>query len=571
MAGFGSNSPSTGASGTGSTPGASASANAFSNPVAAANATNEPTGFTYQPSQGTRRSSNQGRTHTPTGSSVPLPSATFPRSSSLVSAQSSTSPPVPSMFGSYSSTTPLSQPRTTSAAGSTAAASQARNTGNAGFWRAPAVYRPPGTTPATPASTSATNPQRHVTFTPGPSVNRTASGWMTADPAGWSGSAIETSRDGVFQENGLLSFTWLIEDLSLLRDEVERSPFPPVEGRSVSAGAGKSSIWTSHPIFGDGRWKVELIRSKRTLDKDAGRKAEDDGAVAPSASNDSPASPTAEATEPPAPAAANAGPAEQKSPSPSVTVLSLYLTSMVHDYGERSVAANIFFGIRPASSAGAVSSRPWIWTSSNSFTFRREAEFYECHNLPTLSQILQNREAARDDCFELVIQIGTGPQMVTVARPPGTMTPMPFEIPEARVVPKSLLAGLEGMIDCAATGDIALMVRERGIVPSHPTSSGNSDSGPVDLEVQPWPIGQPMPEVAAEGEAAVPEVVVRDRIIWVHSSMLRSRSEYFRTMLESEFSEGQGQELGKDDGFGRNVRILRVPDAGEYQIVVCRL
>lgn len=83
---------------------------------------------------------------------------------------------------------------------------------------------------------------------------------MSNDPNGFSPSPFSTSP---FEENTLLSFNWLISDLNLLRDEVELSPMPSEGGRSVSAGAGKSEIWTRQPVFGGGSWKVELVRTHR--------------------------------------------------------------------------------------------------------------------------------------------------------------------------------------------------------------------------------------------------------------------------------------------------------------------
>ncbi|CAD6967078.1 unnamed protein product, partial [Tilletia controversa] len=56
---------------------------------------------------------------------------------------------------------------------------------------------------------------------------------------------------GAMAEDTLVSFSWVIGELALLRDEVERTMPPGDEGRSVSAGAGRNPVWTTQPCFGD--------------------------------------------------------------------------------------------------------------------------------------------------------------------------------------------------------------------------------------------------------------------------------------------------------------------------------
>ncbi len=103
-----------------------------------------------------------------------------------------------------------------------------------------------------------------------------------------------------FEENNAVSFTWVLPELALLRDEVEHTAAPhdpfasataaaagagagaggrdgstsPTTARrtleeslvrSVSAGAGKSEVWTTQPLFGEGKWKLELVRTLRNL------------------------------------------------------------------------------------------------------------------------------------------------------------------------------------------------------------------------------------------------------------------------------------------------------------------
>lgn len=434
---------------------------------------------------------------------------------------------------------------------------------NAGYWRAPA--RPSNAQNAASASgsfafASATNnTARNALGT----ATASRQGWPLADPAGWAGSTLEVRRTGDFHENSLLSFSWTIQDLALLQEEVEKSPQLTDEGRSVSAGAGKSEIWTCHPIFGDGKWKLELIRTRRE---------------------------SAASYE-------HTSPLSDDEASNGTTVLSAYLTSMVLDYnsGDVTIPAQIMLGIKVPSPQPASHSRrkDWIWTYFTNYTFRREAEFFECHELPTLTSLLANPDIARANAIELVVQIGTGPRLAspTFGKEPGRSSSIdasscnPFQMPDAQFVPNSMLRGLEGLLDDGTTGDVALIVRERGLVPlgarqhDQPTSgsSHHQDAGDWGFEVIPWPVGSAMPDPSRQRDAydAAPhsvdaaanstaQIVVRDRVIWAHSSILSSGSEYFRTMLESGFSEGQGLEETSEQSFtmpgGRRVRVLRIPD-----------
>lgn len=466
-------------------------------------------------------------------------------------APSMTGTGIPSMFGSYSATGSGSS----SLAESYAAAAGRADTSvfdspppgpthSAGYWRAPAQA-------SRPSTASAFRPAH-----PNSNASRTATasryGWATADPAGWAGNTrSEARKKSGFEENTLLSFSWTVSDLQLLREEVEQTPLPSDEGRSVSAGAGKSEVWTCHPIFGDGKWKLELIRSQR--------------ASTPTHQED-----VNDSNSPP-----------QQAPA-STTVLSAYLTSLVLDYGHPEVAipAHVMFGIRAPSNTSTC--RGFVWTAFIEHTFRPEAEFLECHNLPTLSELLADADIANANAIDLVVQIGTGPQLTerseaSITSPSDGRTTndhqlTPFQLQEAQVVPTSLVTGLETLIDCAATGDVALIVRERGIVPA----PRHLDDSPVDVgfEVSPWPVGQSMPSVPASSDEDDddPRVVVRDRVIWAHSAILRSRSEYFATMLDSDFAEGQGLEVQgphRAGGLqaGRRVKVLRIPDSDWYTML----
>lgn len=341
----------------------------------------------------------------------------------------------------------------------------------------------------------------------------------TADPAGWAGNSPASQLTEGFQENNLLSFSWVIKDVSLLRDEVEHTPAPTAEeGRSVSAGAGRSEVWTCQPIFGDAKWKLELVRTKRD--------------------------------------------AAQASDNVEVTVLSAYLTSLVIEGGRHggSLPTSIMLGIRVPSSHAFTESH-WLWSHFDNFVFHSEAEFFECHSLPSLSELLLlSPDVARLNAFELVVQLGTGSQMGALS---GTALSqrLPFRIPETSLVPDTIISALAEMIDDVQTADVALIVRERGAIS---TSASLPDIDGTPRHVTVWPVGTAVPCQDADSPfEAPPRVVVRDRVIWAHSSILRAGSDYFRTMLDSGFSEGQDvQGLNEHTSFrGRRVRVLRMPDA----------
>lgn len=422
-------------------------------------------------------------------------------------------------------------PATATASISTSAAHSARPATNLGFWRAP--HRP--------AVAASHNVPRW------PTVSSNSAHQAATDAARWAGNRSGTqSSASNFQENTVISFEWTIRDARLLRDEVEHTPTVTEEGRSVSAGGGRSEVWGSQPTFGEGRWKLELVRTKRTH---------------------------------PRPLV----PGSEYGPStPDITVLSVYLTSLVVENGPQYVAlpTNVLLGIRPCSSRSSTN-QSWVWTHFSSYTFQREAEFYECHELPSLSDLLETPAIASANAFELVVQLGAGPQTDFASKDSLSHRRMPFAMPSTRLVQDSIVAGLEGLIDCAATGDIAIVVRERGVVAGGGPRAMHSghDGGILGWEVLPWPVGTVLPAepfdsgnssgLHNEAERAGPETVIRERVIWAHSSILRSRSEYFRTMLDSGFAEGVGiaeasrgtHNQGGGNSNGRRIKMIRIPDA----------
>lgn len=373
------------------------------------------------------------------------------------------------------------------------------------------------------------------------------SGWMLADPAGWSGWASAGRVCSGFEENQVVSFSWAIPEANLLRDEVEKSPLPSEGGRSISAGAGKSEVWTTQPIFGDGKWKLELVRTSRP----------DEGIMGSSEKGKSQED------------------KEEEKATGGTTVLSVYLTSMVLDYSspELEIPASIMIGIRPVHSpAKTARSGSWIWREFVHHVFRREHEYYECHQLPRLSDLLQDKDVQRQDAFTLTVQISTGPRGSASQDPGGRASganeASPFAVQDKQLVHHSLINGLERLLDCKSTGDVVLIVRERGIVK---TQAPSSTDGPKDAQDEVWtlPVGTPLYDwaVAEANGGSETQVVVRDRLLWAHASILGARSEFFHDMLQSHFAEGQEQNLstGETHGdtmqlHGRRVKTLRIKD-----------
>lgn len=382
------------------------------------------------------------------------------------------------------------------------------------------------------------------------------SGWTVTDSATARGGWVNSGRlISGFEENQIVSFTWLIPEAHLLRDEVEKSPLPSEGGRSISAGAGKSEVWTTQPIFGDGKWKLELVRTSRPKDE----------SIDISSGNEITQTGVEEEEEE----------EEKEKIIDKMTVLSIYLTSMVLDYSaaDLEIPATIMIGIKPVQSqAKACRSGSWIWQEFTHYVFRREHEFYECHNLPSLSALLQDGEIDRQDAFSLTIQISTGPSAAVKASvEEGFSTTLetrqvnPFIVQNNQLVHHSLINGLERLLDSNSTGDVVLVVRERGVIRRQ--GGGHVEQEQTQDEIWTRPVGTPMFDWGQSQEVA--QIVVRDRLLWAHSSILGARSEFFNDMLQSEFAEGQEQNLSTREIAhgetmqiqGRKVKTLRINDA----------
>ncbi|SPO31875.1 uncharacterized protein UTRI_06712 [Ustilago trichophora] len=389
-----------------------------------------------------------------------------------------------------------------------------------------------------------------------------------------------------FEETTTISFTWTIRDLHLLREEVELTPPPSEGGRSVSAGAGKSDVWTSQPVFGDNKWKLELVRTTRPLS----HQEQDTPSDSHNNMQDEALSESVSSIEPIAVQSSTSHTDATSSPRNTITILSVYLTALVLDYTHANVEipASIMIGLRPLRAAvgrRGAENAGYLWRRFYDYTFQKEADLFTCHDLPSVSEMLQDVNVARDDAIALTIQLGLGPGH-TRGRSgqfdDNAVTRTPVEVDGHHLVPRAVINSLGGLLDDANTGDVRIIVRERGfMLPSDATSI--SDDGHLDTtlaesqggRVVPYPIGSSCPTASGEAADAGPDalnsieedpdrIFVRDRVLWAHASVLKSRSDYFHTMLASDFSEGIGRSFGTGgigSAAGRNVRTLRIPDA----------
>lgn len=384
-----------------------------------------------------------------------------------------------------------------------------------------------------------------------------------------------------FEETTTISFTWTIRDLHLLREEVELSPPPSEGGRSVSAGAGKSDVWTNQPVFGDNKWKLELVRTTRPLTggpQDAGTTSndpEENEELQTPASN----------VEPISVPEADSGTTHAR--RDRITVLSVYLTSLVLDYThpDLEIPASIMVGLRPIRDAigrRGAENGGWSWRRFYDYTFRKEADLFTCHDLPSVTEMLHDPSVVRDDAIALTIQLGLGPGHTRSQRGQlgdAATTRGPVEVDGHQLVPRAVLSSLHGLLDDANTGDVRILVRERGVFLSK-AFEDNATSDDGDLQdsladqlsrVVPYPVGSCFPASSSEEREGDPfaakghepdRIFVRDRVLWAHASVLKSRSDYFHTMLASEFSEGISRTFGSEaNATSRKVRTLRIPDA----------
>lgn len=121
-----------------------------------------------------------------------------------------------------------------------------------------------------------------------------------------------------------------------------------------------------------------------------------------------------------------------------------------------------------------------------------------------MSELCNNAGLREEDGFTLCIEIAT----------PDTLGPS-FSRPDKIEVDTNLINGLRSLID-SATGDVAFVCLEH-LTPSVSTEADNPEEG-ADKQAQRLPLS-------------------RKRILYAHSDILKSASEFFFALLTGDFEE----------------------------------
>ncbi|WFD43115.1 hypothetical protein MPSI1_001768 [Malassezia psittaci] len=303
-----------------------------------------------------------------------------------------------------------------------------------------------------------------------------------------------------FEENAMLSFSWTIEQASIFANQVIH-------------GQDKHEAWSMYPLFGDEQWRLELTR---TVVEGCG-------------------------------------------------ALTLHLTclTMMRIAFHAELPTQVMIGIRTPQQlhrAPSMLTSDYVWREFVSFKFDGRNDTLSFAHFPDLVNLCKETPVCEQDALELVVQIASGPSILPEHNEERALDMrLPFETPSSVQVPRTLLTALANLVDDAGTGDLMILVREKGLQ-QRPTEELASSVG-LKTFVHPWPTGTPPPLSMDDLE---PEVYVRDRVLWAHASVLRARSEFFDTMLDSSFSESAQHDAG-GHAFGqtwrRPYRILRIPDA----------
>lgn len=113
-------------------------------------------------------------------------------------------------------------------------------------------------------------------------------------------------------------------------------------------------------------------------------------------------------------------------------------------------------------------------------------------------------------------------------------TPSPMQRPGFQVVPRDILDGLASSMDNQTTGDVRLICLEYHDVTETSSELSATPSSPLQSTS---PVG--LHRVRSASASAAPHLRYRKRVIYGHSDILRSRSEWFRDVLSTNFAEGQ--------------------------------
>ena len=342
-----------------------------------------------------------------------------------------------------------------------------------------------------------------------------------------------------FEENNMTFFSWIINDVQLLHDEI-------LHGEKATSGGKQSEVWDCKPLFGNEQWRVELQRRLVPMPEDESISAQ---------------------------LRRRNGRREPKERgSLTISLSNLLVSSLAFD---AELPTQVMLGVRTPQVIQGLP-RPldggYVWREFVSFVFSRHHDTLVCEGMPPLDELLGEGDIAELNAMELVVQVGMGPAVFPMGNSRdslayGANARLPFETINAVHVPRTLVDSLTALVDDIGTGDLMITVREKGILQQ--PSAELAESVGMKTFVQPWPTGTPLPAVATEqADKGVP-VFVRDRVLWAHAAVLRTRSEFFATMLDSSFSEGTHMEPPMSAGaFGRSkdtarrpYRVLHIPDA----------
>lgn len=152
--------------------------------------------------------------------------------------------------------------------------------------------------------------------------------------------------------------------------------------------------------------------------------------------------------------------------------------------------------------------------------------------LPSISTLLENPGISSSDTFVLCIQIHT---------PLGPHFP---QHPSAYYVPKALLEGIENSLDNSRALSLHFL-QNVDLLSHHVLTLDTGDVRFICVERLPQtnsPPGSTTAKSRSSSESssfANRPQLVRKRVLFAHSDILKQRSDYFNTMLSSMFSEGQ--------------------------------
>lgn len=318
------------------------------------------------------------------------------------------------------------------------------------------------------------------------------------------GSTSARARDAQvshkLEENTVLSFAWTVEHLTEFVEQVR-------------TGERRHKAWNMYPLFGEERWRLEWERTQ----------GDGHGGLAL-----------------------------------HLTCLTMMALAFLAE-----LPTQVMLGLRAPQRlrrAPGMLASDFVWRVFVPFKFDAQNDTLTYTDFPSLADVCADAAIAEQDAVELVVQIAAGPSVQTAPVAEATQDArLPFETPSAVQMPRSLVHALAHLVDDAGTGDLMIIVREKGLQ-QHPTAELAASVG-LKTFVQPWPTGTPMPVLTDDVE---PDVFVRDRVLWAHASVLRARSEFFDTMLSSEFSESAQHDApgaSRAPGWRRPYRVLRIPDA----------